>query len=96
MRKENIPKILECYPNEYTGRYFDYRAKKTKGGYFKIYRRCFDGDDWRLYCRCVIVGGVLFTNWTGLMTTMEEELDKNGYFTEHPKGAEQFDTLHRR
>ena len=90
MRKENLHKVLEAYPNEYGGRYFDYKAKKARGGYYKIYRRCYDGDPWLLYCRCVVIDNILFTNWSGLTRTMEEEYDRHGYFTEHPKDSKRF------
>ena len=92
MRKENLVRVLNAYPEEYGGRYFDYRAKKAKGGYWKIYRRCFDGDPWPLYCRCVVINDILFTNWSGLTKTMQEEYDRNGYFTEHPKDKSRFIT----
>lgn len=90
MRRENLQKVINCYPEIYGGRYFDYKAKKIKDGYYKIYRRCYDTDPWRLYCRCTIVAGILFTNWEGLTNTMQQEFDRNGYFTEHQKAKERF------
>lgn len=90
MQRKNLIRVLDCYPEIYGGRYFDYKAKKMKSGYYKIFRRCFEGDDWRLYCRCVVVDDILFTNWVGNFVTFQEELDKNGYFTEHPQDKERF------
>lgn len=90
MRRENLIKVIEAYPEEYGGRYFDYKAKKTKAGYYKIYRRCYDGEPWLLYCRCIMIDDILFTNWSGLTTTLQQEYDRCGYFEEHPKDKERF------
>lgn len=72
MKREHLPKILKCYPDIYVAKYYDYKAVK-KGNYFEIYRRRFENTPWYLYSRCVIIDGLLFTNWVGLVAPEDKE-----------------------
>ncbi len=66
MKRENIVKVMECYPEPFYAKWYDYKAKKVDN-HFEIYRRKFEGEPWYLYSRCVVVDGILFCCWQGLM-----------------------------
>lgn len=66
MKRENIVKVMEHYPEIWYAKQYDYKAKKVDN-HFEIYRRALEGEPWYLYSRCVVVDGILFCCWVGLM-----------------------------
>ena len=49
------------------GKKYDWIAGLEEGKkYFLIKRRVFEGEQWEIYCRAVMIGDIIFTNFCGL------------------------------
>ena len=76
MMRKNLVKLVECYPEEFKGKRFDYKCEKY-GNHYTAFRRQLENDHWMPYCEFVVVDGILFTNWTGLVVSLEDATNRD-------------------
>lgn len=62
---------MDVYPKIFRAKHYDYKAIKVDN-HFEVYKRTVESEPWELYSRCVVVDGILFTNWTGLHINEKE------------------------
>lgn len=79
MMRKNLVKLVECYPEEFHGKIFDYKCEKVDNHYV-AYRRELENDPWQEYAKFVVVDGILFANWVGNTVSLKDAYGKDfGY-----------------